>query len=191
MLFPQKSPPALQSTSVNLSIIATNSIFSDNHLNGERYKASSNTSSTLFLKKRDTCSIYQNFSDYDANHCIFLFKVPVTFCTPFLLSCILFYDQFGNIYLIEEDGGGKHLLLHRCASFVAKNRSKFPLVLFFPTGLVGQVSPHSGAHNGTKDKNASTRGNACPGRGKRPSGAQISCIILEPTPSGNTRFMAS
>uniref|UniRef100_UPI001ED8E3F8 hypothetical protein n=1 Tax=Paenisporosarcina sp. TG20 TaxID=1211706 RepID=UPI001ED8E3F8 len=74
-----------------------------------------------------------------------LFKVPVTFCTPFFLSCIFFYDQFENIYLFAAEGGEKHLLLHRCASFVAKNRSKFPLVLFFPTGSAEQAKPRSGA----------------------------------------------
>ncbi|WP_237721528.1 hypothetical protein, partial [Paenisporosarcina sp. TG20] len=42
--------PALQLTSVYLSIIATNSIFSDNHLHRERYKGSRNTSSTLFAQ---------------------------------------------------------------------------------------------------------------------------------------------
>ncbi len=62
MLFPPKSPPALQSTSVNFSIISTNSIFSDNHWNRERYKASRNTSSTLFLKRERLVQKYQNFS---------------------------------------------------------------------------------------------------------------------------------
>ena len=35
------------------------------------------------------------------------------------------------------EGGGKHLLLHRYASFVAKIKTKLNWVLIFPSGLAG------------------------------------------------------
>jgi len=36
---------------------------------------------------------------------------------------------------------GKHLLLHRYASFVAKNTTKLPLVVFFPAGKARAEDP--------------------------------------------------
>ena len=61
--------------------------------------------------------------------------------------------------MIVVKGGEKHLLLHRCASFVAKIRTKLPLVLIFPAGKAcpGETPQEN---KGTKAKNATSCGNA-------------------------------